>query len=131
MNQQRYFLIIVVLLMVLLTACKKDKTICVEYKSAFIGSYTAPASGNVNTDINFVLNYPVYNGCAKSDSIETATHLDTTTISIKVKYEGCECTQVYGFASAFYIFRSATPGTYYFRFMQENGSYLFHTLVIQ
>lgn len=118
---------------VLITSCIKNTNSnnCLSYQFAPVSNISGPVNGAVNQDINFILSFDIFNGCGQFGNIEESSIADTTTIKVNAKYQGCICTQVAGTLQKTYIFRTAQPGTYYFKFHQGNGNYLLHTLIVQ
>lgn len=128
---KKYIISFSLLTSVFFTSCKKEKEDeCIETVTSDILSADGPSVGSVNQDINFTLTYPIINGCGEFEELIESNEGNTRLVTIKSKYIGCICTQVYGTLTTNYTFKTATPGTYYLNFLQGDIGALVDTLAI-
>ena len=128
---KKYVLFFSLLVLTCSISCKKEKADeCIETVTSDILSAEGPSVGSVNQDINFTLTYPIVNGCGKFEELTESIEGNKRVVTIKSKYTGCICTEVYGTLITIYTFKTATTGTYYLNFAQADGSALVDTLVI-
>jgi len=128
---KKYIIFFSLLTSVVLASCKKEKKDeCIETITSDILSADGPSTGLINQDINFTLTYPIVNGCGKFEELKESNEGNTRVVTVKSKYTGCICTEVYGTYTTTYTFKTSTPGTYYLNFVQGDDSALVDTLLI-
>jgi hypothetical protein len=114
--------------------CKKEDTAnnkCLSFAKAPVTAVTGPATGSINQDINLTVSFACSNGCGQFGSFEQARTGNTFEISVTAKYEGCVCTQDIPVRQQTYTFRASQPGTYLLNFVQQNNTFVTHTIVVQ
>lgn len=128
---KKYIISFSLLTSVFFTSCKKEKEDeCIETVTSDILSADGPSVGSVNQDINFTLTYPIINGCGKFEELTESAQGNSRVVTVKTKYTGCICTQYHETLTTRYIFKTTTPGTYFLNFMQDDGTALVDTLMI-
>ena len=113
----KYFTSLAFFAAMICMGCKKEKEqSCISYTNADVVKVTAPSAAAVNQEVDITITYTVYNGCGKYLGLSASSSNNTTTISVKTKYEGCVCTAVFLSGNVIYKFKAAAPGKYYLQF---------------
>ncbi len=120
---------LVIILMV--AGCTKSASdINGSIESSSIVKAEGPATANVNQEIIFNVTLKAISGCAKSGQLQEKISGNAQTISGKVLYEGQVCAQVISMISTPYVFKAAQAGTYTFKFLTINNTYLSYTVQV-
>lgn len=115
------------ILLVLILSCNKDD--CVEFFTRSFNSISAPEQGNINEDIIILVGFTVINGCYTPVKFFEKVNDNVITIEgVRVKQEYCQTCTAEASGVGHYIFKTANPGEYTFKFKKSNGD--FFTAVI-
>ena len=131
---KNYFLIACYIssLVGLLSCGKSNVNTCsISYSSAPVTKVQGPNSGAVNQDMAFSVLFTCFNSCGGFGRLEENSNIDTTTIKIIAKYEGCRCLDVLSGGQVIYKFRATRVGIYYLKFWQGENSYITDTITIR
>lgn len=126
-------LVILFSLTLLLISCKKNKenSHCLSFTNAAVTNIEGSNTALVNQEIVLTISFQCTNGCGQFGSFEETTIGNIIQVSVKAKYEGCVCTQDVPIRTTQYKFRKSQSGSFEIRFLQNNNSYLSHTIVVQ
>jgi len=122
MNQRNVFYV-TAFVSLILTGClfpKNDE--CVSYYPSTITSAVVPATIGPQETANIQMRCQTVNGCGQAYAIETTSIGDTLAFKAISKYSGCVCTQALGEYTTTYQFTPPSPGVYYFKFYNNDGS---------
>ena len=119
--------------LVALSSCGKsnDNTCSISYSNAPVTKVQGTNSGVINQDLALSALFTCFNSCGQFGRIEENSNVDTTTIKVIAKYEGCSCLDVLSSGQAIYKFRATRVGTYYLKFWQGENSYITDTITIR
>lgn len=126
--QKMYFFILMSSLT--LTGClfpKEDE--CVSYYPSNIRSADVPTQLPPQQTANISIVCETLNGCGRAYAIETTSIGDTLAIKAVSKYSGCACTQAIGEYTTNFSFNPPGPGIYYFKFLNNDGSFFTRSMV--
>jgi len=126
-----YLLIVSIFYTVVSCTNTKNENDCISFQTASIISADGPDTGLINQNATFSLSYGINNGCGNFNSFEQSTNGDTTLVKVKTKYQGCVCTQMAGVLTTPFTFNATITGTYYFKFYQNEQTYLLDSIRIQ
>ena len=104
---------------------------CLSYKTAYITSVEAPATGTVNEVVNIEVNFQVTNGCGNFEKFIETTNDNIKTIEVEAKYEGCICTTDIPIRTVTYQFLTQDSGNYELRFKSSDSEYIIVNLSIE
>ena len=134
MTKNRFVPLFLIFSIIVLISCSKtkhDDNNCVNYSNSAVEKVVGPNTGLVNQDINLVVSYGLSSGCGQFDHFESIVDENTTTVNVVGKYNGCVCTAIYQVAEAPYVFRTATAGTYFLKFLKNDNTVLVDTIIVQ
>lgn len=120
-------------LALLLISCKKNKenSNCLFFTNAAVTNIAGPNTAFVNQEIVLTISFQCTNGCGQFGSFEENSVGNNINVTVKAKYEGCVCTQDFPIRTIQYKFKKSQSGSFELRFLQNNNSYLSHTIVVQ
>lgn len=113
-----------------LTGCllpKEDE--CLSYYPSTITDADVPAQLAPQQTANIQLTCQTINGCGQAYSIEATSIGDTFALKAISKYSGCVCTQVIGSYITTFRFTPPAPGVYYFKFLNNDGTFFIRSMV--
>jgi hypothetical protein len=112
-------------------SCVKDNANdCIEYRQSTISNVIVPDTISVNQESKIKVTVLCGSGCATFNKFEETNSGFTKSVKAIVKYEGCECTQIASFVDTGFVFKPTAPGTYLFRFIQEDNSVITDSAVV-
>lgn len=114
----------------LYSSCITDSQTCISTETAYLDSVYVPKTGLVNQDIPISFFYGVHNGCGKFIGFNITEEGNTQFCQVKVEYNGCQCTAIYFTENKIYNFKTAAPGSYYFKYLRGANVYTTDTLVV-
>lgn len=126
-----YFTILIGTLLAfsMLLSCKKTKdNACITHTPAIVAKVSGPNTALVNQEIDLTVSYILTNGCGHFENLEAASKSNTTTITLKARYEGCVCTDILLGGQINYTFKSEQAGAFYLKFLQPDNTYLIDTI---
>ena len=131
---KKYFIIssIIAITLFLLSGCNKsqDNKKCISYSTAQVIKVSGPNTALVYQEINLTINFYLVNGCGHFEGLEANSLNNSTSISIKAKYEGCICTDNLIGGETNYKFKTEKAGVYYLKFLQPDKTYLIDTITV-
>ena len=95
-----------------------------------IVSATGPKTIAVNQPATFTLGYLPGNGCGTLATMPEQVVGNVRTVGINVSYNTCTCAAAAATLQTTYSFVPTAAGTYYLKFVANNG-YLLDTLVVK
>ena len=110
-------------------SCDKTKE-CISYAKSPVTGVTGPTNAQVNQLVYLNVAFQVYNGCGQFDKFATTENGNTLMIDVEAKYDGCLCTADLPTRYIQFAFKAVLPGTYTLKFLQTNGVYLDHVIVV-
>jgi len=122
--------IIIALAFIGASCVKNNADDCLEYRQSTISNVIVPDTIPVNQETKIKVTVLCGSGCATFNKFEETNSGYTKSIKAIVKYEGCECTQMASFVDTGFVFKPNAPGTYLFRFLQEDNSVITDSAVV-
>jgi len=126
----RFYPIFSFLILLFLFACHRNNN-CLRDEVAPVISVNVPDSGFINQDISIPITYGIGSGCGRFQSVDVTAQGNVRNIRVMARYEGCICTMQYATLETSYLFRTATPGTFYFNFQQSGTDILHDSIVVR
>ncbi len=125
-------LLFVFITVITFTSCRLDNNNeCFSISPAGISTIDGPSTATVNQPVSINMTFMVGNGCGSYYSTENFSEGDTTEVLVKVKFQGCMCTQQVMTLQQTYTFTPTVPGPHYFKYFVSDGNYLRDTIWVQ
>lgn len=113
-----YFIICFAVIIMTSFGCFKKEEKCISTIDAVVDSAHGPAIGTVNSDNLYSIFFGIGNGCGRFTGFEESRTGNIITVSVKLRFEGCMCTEIYQTANEAYTFRATAPGNYIIQFIK-------------
>ncbi len=115
-------------LITVLFSCKEEAT-CSSVVDAPIHAITSVDTMHVGEIQPIEIMFGKTNGCAKEAELKVTQNAFDFTVKVPVVFEGCVCTEVYGYVEFVYSFEPTEAGIYNF-LVNQGDSVLTHPIVV-
>ena len=109
---------------------KKSGDKCLLYTTAQVRKVEGSNTTLINQEIDLTVSYYLNNSCGQFEGLEATSTGNSTTISLKAKYEGCACADVLLGGQIIYKFKAEQVGIYYLKFLQPTKTYFTDTITV-